>query len=88
MEAEKEKNSGNGHTVSQYQPSATNSQNSKKSTDLTVTGGTNKAEEPADTFVEQSKLKVCFVLSAVLISMFLVALDRTIITTVCTRLNV
>jgi len=39
--------------------------------------------EPRDSYQEQSVMKISLLLVAVLLSMFLVALDRTIIVAVC-----
>jgi hypothetical protein len=44
--------------------------------------GKNNANEPADTYVKQSTIKVVLLLVSVFLSMFLVALDRVIISTV------
>ncbi|EPE30561.1 MFS general substrate transporter [Glarea lozoyensis ATCC 20868] len=59
----------------------TETQINKSTSEPSINHKANLGDKPEDTFQEQSTVKVSLVLLAVLTSMFLVALDRTIITT-------
>jgi hypothetical protein len=84
MEAEKDTSSRAEQANPQSQPpSTTASEKRDTSTDLAVTDDANTRNGPQDTFQQPSTAKVSLVLFAVLTSMFVVALDRTIIATVC-----